>query len=162
MWEIVWLQLDMFNEECFLLEILIRCLEIAGRALGTWIERTRKGQINQAFTNHELEFGTSLEKAMATHSSTLAWKIPWVEEPDRLKSMVSLRVRHDWATSLSLFTFMNWRRTWQPIPVFLPGESHGHRSLVGYSPSIVHGVGKSRTWLSDWHIYFRSYIKMTY
>ena len=35
------------------------------------------------------------EKAMATHSSTLAWKIPWVEEPDRLQSMGSLRVGHD-------------------------------------------------------------------
>ena len=42
------------------------------------------------------------EKAMATHSSTLAWKIPWTEEPGRLQSMGSLRVRHDWATSLSL------------------------------------------------------------
>ena len=36
-----------------------------------------------------------LEKAMATHSSTLAWKIPWMEEPGRLKSMGSLRVGHD-------------------------------------------------------------------
>ena len=42
---------------------------------------------------------------MATHSSTLAWKIPWVEEPPRLQSMGSRRVGHDWATSLSLFTF---------------------------------------------------------
>ena len=42
---------------------------------------------------------------MATHSSTLAWKIPWTEEPSRLQSMGSRRVRHDWATSLSLFTF---------------------------------------------------------
>ena len=41
-----------------------------------------------------------LEKAMAIHSSTLAWKIPWMEEPDRLQSMGSQRVRHDWATSL--------------------------------------------------------------
>ena len=40
---------------------------------------------------------------MAPHSSTLAWKIPWMEEPGRLQSMGSLRVRHDWATSLSLF-----------------------------------------------------------
>ena len=47
----------------------------------------------------------SAEKAMAPHSSTLAWKIPWMEEPVRLQSMGSLRVRHDWATSLSLFTF---------------------------------------------------------
>ena len=36
-----------------------------------------------------------MEKAMATHSSTLAWKIPWTEEPGRLKSMGSLRVGHD-------------------------------------------------------------------
>ena len=42
---------------------------------------------------------------MATHSSTLAWRIPWTEEPGRLQSMGSLRVRHDRATSLSLFTF---------------------------------------------------------
>ena len=42
-----------------------------------------------------------------------------------------LRVRHDWMTSLSLFTFMHWRRKWQPTPVFLPGESQGQRSLVG-------------------------------
>ena len=48
---------------------------------------------------------TVMEKAMAPHSSTLAWKIPWTEEPVRLQSMGSLRVGHDWATSLSLFTF---------------------------------------------------------
>ena len=42
------------------------------------------------------------EKAMATHSSTLAWKIPWTEEPGRLQSMGLQRVRHDWATSPSL------------------------------------------------------------
>ena len=41
------------------------------------------------------------EKAMAPHSSTLAWKIPWTEEPGRLQSMGWRRVRHDWATSLS-------------------------------------------------------------
>ena len=40
------------------------------------------------------------EKAMATHSSTLAWKIPWMEEPGRLQSMGSLRAGHDWVTSL--------------------------------------------------------------
>ena len=73
----------------------------------------------------------SREKAMATHSSTLAWKIPWTEEPGRLQSMGSLRVGHNWATSLSLFTFMQWRRKWQPTPVFLPGESQGWGSLVG-------------------------------
>ena len=41
------------------------------------------------------------EKVMAPHSSTLAWKIPWMEEPGRLQSMGSRRVGHDWATSLS-------------------------------------------------------------
>jgi len=72
----------------------------------------------------------SSEKAMASHSSTLAWKIPWLEQPGRLQSMGSLRVGHDWATSLSLFTFMHWRRKWQPTPLFLPGESQGQGSLV--------------------------------
>ena len=38
---------------------------------------------------------SSMEKAMATHSSTLAWKIPWMEEPGVLQSMGSLRVGHD-------------------------------------------------------------------
>ena len=59
---------------------------------------------------------------------------PRMEEPGRLQSMGSLRVRHDWATSLSLFPFMHWRRNWQPSPVILPGKSHGRRSLVGCSP----------------------------
>ena len=72
------------------------------------------------------------EKAMAPHSSTLAWKIPWTEAPGRLQSMGSGRVGHDWATSLSLFTFMHWRRKWQPTPVFLPGEPQGPGSLVGF------------------------------
>ena len=71
---------------------------------------------------------------MAPHSSTLAWKIPWTDEAGVLQSMGSLRVGHNWATSLSLFTFMHWRRKWQPTPVLLPGKSHGWRSLVGYSP----------------------------
>ena len=71
------------------------------------------------------------EKAMTPHSSALAWKIPWKEEPGRLQSMGSLRVRHGWATPLSLFTFTHWRRQWQPTPVLLPGESQGRGSLVG-------------------------------
>ena len=68
---------------------------------------------------------------MATHSSILAWRIPQTEEPGGLQSMGSQRVRHSLATLLSLFTFMNWRRQWQPTPVFLPGESQGWGSLVG-------------------------------
>ena len=67
---------------------------------------------------------------MAPHSSTLAWKIPLMEESGGLQSMGLLRVGHDLATSLSLFTFMYWRRKWQPTPVFLPGESQGQGSLV--------------------------------
>ena len=74
------------------------------------------------------------EKAMATHSSTLAWKIPWLEEPLRLQAMGSQRVGHDWATSFSLFTFMHWRRKWQPTLVFLPGESQ--RQEPGGLPSM--------------------------
>ena len=73
----------------------------------------------------------SPEKAVAPHSSTLAWVVPWTEEPSGLQSMGSLRVRHVWMTSLSLFTFIHWRRKWQPTPVYLPGESQGRGSLVG-------------------------------
>ena len=69
--------------------------------------------------------------AMAPHSSTLAWKIPWMEEPGRLQSMGLQRVGHDWETSLWLFTFMHWKRKWQPTPEFLPGESQGRGSLLG-------------------------------
>ena len=78
---------------------------------------------------------------MAPHSSTLAWKIPWTVEPGGLQSMGSWRVGHDWATSLSLFTFMHWRRKWQPTPVFLPGESQGLGSLVGLPSMGSHRVG---------------------
>ena len=69
----------------------------------------------------------SLEKEMATHSNTLAWKIPWVEEPGGLQSMGVAKSQ----TQLSSFTCMHWRRKWQPTPVFLPGESQGRGSLVG-------------------------------
>ena len=69
---------------------------------------------------------------MAPHSSTLAWKIPWTEEPGGLQSMGSQGVWHDWRTSLSLFTLTHWRRKWQPTSVFLPGESQGRGSLVGF------------------------------
>ena len=53
------------------------------------------------------------------------------------------RLRHDWAISLSLFTFMHWRRKWQPTPVFLPGESQGWGSWW----AAVYGVAQSWTWL---------------
>ena len=82
---------------------------------------------------------------MAPHSSTLAWKIPWMEKPGGLQSMGSGRVGHDWATSLSLFSFMHWRRKWQPTPVFLPGESQGG----GAWWAAVSGVTQSRTQLKQ-------------
>ena len=78
---------------------------------------------------------------MAPHSSTLAWKTPWIEDPGGPQSMGSLRVGHDWATSLSLFTFMHWRRKWQPTPVFLPGESQGRGKSGGLSSMGSHRVG---------------------
>ena len=87
---------------------------------------------NTTVPNHQFFSAQhSLEKAMATHSSTLAWKIPWTAEPGGLQSMGSLGVGHNWTTSLSLFPFRHWRRKWQPTPVFLPGESQGRGSLVG-------------------------------
>ena len=89
---------------------------------------------NESYEIPLMSFGNlclQSEKAMAPHSSTLAWKIPWMEEPGGLQSMGSWRVGHDWATSFSLFTFMHWRRKWQPTPVFLIGESQGRGSLVG-------------------------------
>ena len=88
------------------------------------------------------------EEAMAPHSSILAWKLPWTEEPGRLQSMGSLRVGHDWVTSLSLFTFLHWRRKWQPTALFLlenPGDG-------GAWWAAVYGVAQSRTrlkWLSS-------------
>ena len=95
---------------------------------GNWVKKPRRtGGISQLL--HELE--DESEKAMATHSSTLAQKIPWMKEPSRLQSTRLLRVGHDWATSLSLFTFLHWRRQWQPPPVLLPGEAQGWGSLVG-------------------------------
>ena len=67
---------------------------------------------------------------MATHSSTLAWKIPWMEEPGRLRSMGSL----SW-TRLSNFTFTchfhALEKEMATHSVFLPGESQGRGSLVG-------------------------------
>ena len=100
------------------------------RLSGVWVAMCDNTVKNMEFEDR-LKFKSWLETAMAPHSSTLAWKIPWTEEPGRLQSMGSQRVGHDWATSLSLFTFIHWRRKWQPTPVFLPGESQGRGSLVG-------------------------------
>ena len=89
-----------------------------------------------------------VEKAMAPHSSTLAWRIPWMEEPDKLQSMGSQRVGHDWATSLSLFTFMHWRRNGNPLQCScLESPRDG-----GAWWAAVYGVAQSWTrlkWLSS-------------
>ena len=87
-------------------------------------------------TAEEQKGGTNWESSIDKYTlrcikQRASRKIPWMEELDRLQYMGSRRIRHDWATSLSLFTFMHWRRKWQPTPVFLPGESQGRRSLVG-------------------------------
>ena len=112
---------------------------------GTWwaavqgVTKSRTRPSNFTFTFHF----HALEKEMATHSSTLVWKIPGTEEPAGLQSKGSkgsLRVGHDRATSLSLFTFMHWRRKWQPTSVFLPGESQAQEP--GGLPSMgSHKVG---------------------
>jgi len=85
---------------------------------------------------------------MAPHSSTLAWKTPWAEERGRLQSMGSLRVRHDWTTSLSCFTFTHWKRKWQPLQCScLENPRDG-----GAWWAAVYGVSQSRTrlkWLSS-------------
>ena len=81
------------------------------------------------------------EKATAPHSSILAWKIPWMEEPGGLQSMGSLRVGHNWATSLSLFTFMHWRRNGNPLQCScLENPRDG-----GAWWAAVHRVAQSRT-----------------
>ena len=69
---------------------------------------------------------------MVTHSSTLAWKIPWMEEPGRLLSMGSLRSQTRLSNFTLTFHFHALRRKWQPSSVFLPGESQGRGSLVGF------------------------------
>ena len=70
---------------------------------------------------------------MAPHSSTLAWKIPWMEEPGRLQSIGSQRVGHDWATSLSLFIVMHWR-----------GKTATHSSVLAWR--ILRTAEDGRAW----------------
>ena len=117
------------------IEHLWKTIQWTGNSVCLWSGelgdcRQRRLTLNKNIDNYTAII-IAAEKAMAPHSSTVAWRIPWTEESGRLQSMGSRRVRHDWATSLSLFTFMHWRRKWQPTPVFLPGESQGRGSLVG-------------------------------
>ena len=80
---------------------------------------------------------------MATHSSTLAWKIPWMEEPGRLQSMGWLRVRHDWATSLSLFTSCIGEGNGNPLQCSCLENPRDGRAWW----AAVYGVAQSRTQL---------------
>ena len=100
---------------------------------GQFIPIPKKGNAKECSNYYTIALisHTSQRRQWHLTSSTLAWKITWVEEPGRLQSMGSWRVGHDWVTSLSLLTFMHWRRKWQPTPVFLPGESQGRGSLLG-------------------------------
>ena len=82
-----------------------------------------------------------LEKAMATHSSTLAWKIPWMEEPGGLQSMGSLQVGHDWATTLSVFTSCIGEGNGNPLHCLawrIPGTGEP-------GGAAVYGVAQSQT-----------------
>ena len=85
---------------------------------------------------------------MASHSSPLAWKIPWMEEPGRLQSMGSLGVGHDWATSLSLVTFLHGEGNGSPLQwSCLENPRDG-----GAWWAAVYGVAQSRRrlkWLSS-------------
>ena len=87
------------------------------------------GELESYLRGLDLNTPNAQEKAMAPHSSTPAWKIPWMEEPGRLQSMGSLRVGHD----LSNFTFTFHFHAVEKETVFLPGESQGRGSLVGCS-----------------------------
>ena len=117
------------------------CLENSMDWRAWWATVHRVAKSRTRLSNFTFISLNVLEKAMATHSSTLAWKLPWTEESGGLQSMGSQRVGHDWMTSLSLFSFMHWRRKWQPTPVFLPGESQ-RRGEPGGLPSMgLHRVG---------------------
>ena len=90
------------------------------------------------------------EKAMATYSSTLAWKIPWTEEPGRLQSMGLLRVGYDWATSLSLSLSCIGGGTGNPLQCSCLENPRDD----GAWWAAVYGVSQSRTrlkWLSTCH-----------
>ena len=119
-WNILRLRnLFIFNSAIFQTNFTMDC----------WIEHSLRN--SSVIESHLCYILFVKPQAMAPHSSTLAWKIPWTEGPGGLQSLGSLGVGHDWATSLYFFTFMHWRRKWQRTPVFFPGESQGRGSLVG-------------------------------
>ena len=113
----------------------------SGRTETEWMQdvllcSAAEGAQCQFFVSVEPEpcFASSLEKEMTTYSSTLAWKIPWMEKPGSLQSMGSQRVGHDWATSLHSLHTLSLEKEMATHSIFLPGESHGQRSLAGCGP----------------------------
>ena len=96
---------------CLVSSLVTQTVKRLPTVRGTWVQSLNQKDL--------------LEKKMAPHSSTLAWKIPWTEEPGGLQSMELQRVGHDWATSLS--SYMD----------------------RGAGQTTVHGSQKSQTWLSD-------------
>ena len=84
----------------------VSCLAMVKRLPAMWETRVQS-----------LGWEDPLEKGMATHSSILAWKIPWIEELGGLQSTASQKVGHDWATSLSLspafLGWMNYKLEWR-------------------------------------------------
>ena len=86
-----------------------------------------------------------LEKGMVTHSSILAWKIPWIEEPGKLQSMGLQRVRHDWATNTFTFIPEAWGLTWGPW------EGHREEGLWAFTCVVV-GREKMQGW--GWRSFF--------
>ena len=102
---------------------------------------------SNSLKGNERIFRIKSEKTITPHSSTLAWKIPWMEEPGGLQSMGSWRVEYDWATSLSLFTLMS-----------CIGEGNGNPLQCsclenprdeGAWWAAVYGVAQSQTWLKQ-------------
>ena len=119
--------------------------KLAGTGHGVTKSWTRLSIPASSYIVFSLYVSLVTEKAMAPHSSTLAWKTPWTEEPGRLKSMGSLRVGHDWATSLSLFTFLGNGNPLQCSCLENPRDGRAWWSAVC-------GVAQSRTqlkWLSS-------------
>ena len=96
--------------------------------------------------------GISSEKAMASHSSTLAWKIPWTEEPGRLQSMGSQRIAHDWSGSRQIWPWsMEWSRA--KTNRVLPREHTGHSKhpLPTTQEKTLHmDITRWSTLKSDW------------
>ena len=113
------------------IKIDILCWNIIASLVAQKIKNLPSVQETQVWS---LGWEDPLQKGMATHSSILTWRIPWTEEPGGLQSMGWQRVRHDWATTLSLKRYL--------------GEFFTHLSIWYLSKAIR--VEKSWTQLRDW------------